>query len=119
MAGNITASTIYKDICDGKPITLANQASSETLAGDLTIDGTYGTFVRLDPGGAHRDVTLPAEEGATGACYLIINAADAAENLVVKNDAGGTVVTVGQNVTALLLCFGGTWTSIIKFTTVT
>jgi hypothetical protein len=116
MAGNITASTIYKDICEGKPLSLAGQASSETLAGNLTIDSTYGCLIRLDPGGAGRDVTLPAEEA--GAAYLIINAADANEDLDVKKDDGGAVVTVGQNTACLIVCLAGTWIPAVKFTTV-
>lgn len=82
---------------------------SGTLSGALTMDGTYGNIVKLDPGGAHRDVTLPAEEGRSGALFWIVNAADAAENLVVKDDAANTIVTINQNESAVVSCNGTAW----------
>jgi hypothetical protein len=71
----------------------------ETLSGDKTIADADAMILKMDPGGSDRDVTLPAEADVSpaGRLYWIINAADAAENLVIKNDAGGTIATANQN----------------------
>ena len=68
-----------------------------TLAGNLSVTSQYRRILKLDPNGAHRDVTLSADAAQPGAYYRIVNAADAAENLVVKNAAGSTIGTVNQN----------------------
>ena len=65
--------------------------------------------MRLDPGGASRDVTLPAEAGADGAFFVIVNAADAAEDLVVKDDGGSTVCTVNRDELCIVGCNGTAW----------
>lgn len=73
----------------------------ETLAAARTIVAADPIFMKLDPGGAHRDVTLDGTTtgagGRSGAFRVIVNAADAAENLVVKDAAGNTIGTVNQN----------------------
>jgi hypothetical protein len=72
---------------------------SATLTGTTALDATYPAICKLDPGGAARDVTLDAEESipSVGLYRRIVNAADAAENLVVKDDAGSTIGTINQN----------------------
>ena len=80
-----------------------------TLAANLTLTAQYRKYLRLDPGGSARDVNLPAEAGSNGLAFYILNAADAAENLVVKNDAGGTIVTISQNEAAWVVCDGTDW----------
>jgi len=74
-------------------------SATETLAAAKTIDADDAMILKLDPAGAGRDVNLPAEGniGAVGQYYVIINAADAAEDLTVKNDGGDTIGTVSQN----------------------
>jgi hypothetical protein len=78
--------------------------SAETLAGAKTIDDDDAMILKLDPAGAARDVNLPAEGeiDPAGRMYWIVNAADAAENLVVKNDGGDTIVTISQNESAMV-----------------
>ena len=78
---------------------------TETLAAAKVIDSDDAMILRLDPGGAGRDVTLPAEESipAQGQMFLIINAADAAEDLTVKDDAASTIGTVSQNEAAIFV----------------
>lgn len=68
-----------------------------TLSGALSVTSQYRSILKLDPGGNHRDVTLSADAAQPGAYYRFINGADAAENLVVKNAAGSTIVTINQN----------------------
>ena len=82
---------------------------SATLAGDVTMDDTYPNYLKLDPGGSARNVTLPTAAAAlNGRIYKIVNAADAAENLLVKSGAN-TIVTINQNEAAEVVCDGGAW----------
>ena len=80
-----------------------------TLAAALTLTAQYRKYLRIDPGGAARDVNLPAEATSNGLVFWILNAADAAENLVVKNDGGATIVTISQNERAMVVCDGTSW----------
>lgn len=107
MAGNLTESNALHSIT--KHLGLVGGFVSETLTGATTVDGTYGNFVKMDPGGASRNVTLPAEEGRKGAWFFFANAADAAENLVIKDDAANTIVTINQNEGAVVWCDGAAW----------
>lgn len=73
----------------------------------------------LDPGGAARNVDLPATSAAlAGQEFKIINSADAAEALTVRLTAGGaTVATVDQNEHAVLTCFSataGSWVGMVS-----
>ncbi len=85
-------------------LSLVGGFSIEALAGAAVIDSTYGNFVAFDPDGAHRDVTLPAEATSKGRWYFIANRANAAENLVIKNDGGDTICTANQNEAAIVYC---------------
>lgn len=80
-----------------------------TLAGALTLTAQYRQILRLDPGGSARDVNLPAVATSNGLSFEIVNTADAAENLVVKNAGGATIVTISQNEKATVVCDGATW----------
>jgi hypothetical protein len=73
--------------------------SIETLADAKTIGDEDAMILKMDPGGSARDVNLPAEGDIE---YWIVNAADAAENLVVKNDGGDTIATINQNESAFV-----------------
>lgn len=75
---------------------------------------TLGSVLVLDPGGAARDVTLEPEAEAKDAIRLIINAADAAENLVIKSDAPATLLTLGRGEWALLWCDGTDWNTCVR-----
>jgi hypothetical protein len=79
-----------------------------TLAGDLTIDGSHANTLKIDPAGA-RDVTLPAVAAFAGVTYTIINAADAAESMTVKNAGASTIGTVSQNEKASFYSDGTNW----------
>lgn len=89
-----------------------NAKTNETLTGARVITiaevEQYQAFA-FDPGGAARNVDLPAEEACTGAYLYISNTADAAEVLTIRNDAGGTVVTPTQNECAMVWCDGVRW----------
>ena len=84
--------------------------NTEVLAANKTLALTDVTYQRLDPGGSARDVTLTAEASSVGRVFHILNTADAAENLVVKDDGAATIVTISQNEAAVLVCDGTAWT---------
>jgi hypothetical protein len=66
----------------------------------------------LDPGGAGRTVNLPAE--FKGGFLVIVNTADAAENLTVKDDTSVTTIgTVGQAEIGFFFCDGTTWFCVV------
>jgi len=89
---------------------------SAALSGADTLDATSSWFQFLDPGGAHRDVTLPAE--VDGMSFWICNKADAAENLVIKDDAASTVVTINQNESAIVAYTGSAWVAQLLTSTI-
>jgi len=86
------------------PLTYSGGVDQQTLSGDLTLTRGSATYLNLDPGGSARNVTLPAEEDNAGLVFSLYNAADAAENLVIKNDGGSTIVTIAQGGTAVVAC---------------
>jgi hypothetical protein len=86
--------------------------TAETLTGARVItpaEVERYQAMAFDPGGAGRNVDLPAEESSTGVILMISNTADAAEILTVRNDAGSTVVTPTQNEACLVWCDGVRW----------
>lgn len=98
-----------------------NIYNAETLSGALDLStaanaGRYGQILKLDPGGAGRNVTLEAEADYPGLLRLFVNAADAAEDLTIKNDGGSTIGTVAQNKAALFACDGTDWTLVFSWT---
>lgn len=86
--------------------------ATQTLTGTTALDHTYPAIVKLDPGGAARDVTLDPVANCPGLYRRIVNAADAAENLVCKNVGGSTIGTINQNEQGEFFCDGATWTLI-------
>lgn len=101
------------------PTAMASRISArlvQTLSGNrtITIDEieTYNGFA-FDPGGAGRDVTLPAEAACQGVVLMISNQADAAEILTVKNDAAANIVTPTQAEAALIWCDGVSWYGLV------
>lgn len=91
------------------PVKFGTGQSTETLAAAKTLSPGDTQYQRLDPGGAARDVNLPPEGSSQGLWYYVLNLANAAENLVVKNDAGSTIVTISQNEAAMVVCDGTSW----------
>jgi hypothetical protein len=98
---------------------LKGSVYTATLAGTATLDNTYPTVLKLDPGGANRDVTLDTESTHEGLHRFIINAADASENLVCKEtsgDGGSTIATINQNEWAFFYSDGADW-QVFSFST--
>ncbi len=83
---------------------------TRTLAGNITLTLYDEDHLLLDPDGASRDVTLPAEEGSQGLTYWILNTGTTpGENLVVKSDAPATIATLDQSEWGMYYCDGTTW----------
>lgn len=84
----------------------------ETLSGDKTLSETDDGVQVLDPGGAGRNVDLPADDLGLP-LYIISNTADAAETLTVRDPDTNTVVSVAQNETALVMNTGSGYISLL------
>lgn len=85
---------------------------SETLTGARVLTEAevknYGVWA-VDPGGAARNVDLPATTNLAGHSLTIINTADAAEALTVRLTGGGaTVATIDQAEHAVVTCYSST-----------
>ncbi len=78
-----------------------------TLAANLTMTLKSPHLQFIDPADA-RDVTLPATNGQ-GCIWVIVNTADAAETITVKDPAGNTVKTIAQNAAGLFGTDGTTY----------
>ena len=101
------------------PTSMASRISArqiETLAGNrtITIDEieTYNALA-FDPGGAGRDVTLPAVGGCHGVFLVISNKADGVEILTIKNAGGTAILTPAQGEAAFLWCDGVSWYGLV------
>ena len=68
-----------------------------------------GNLVVCDPnsGGASEDLTLPPEATSVGVQLTIVNSGG--EGIVVKDDGGGTVITLDTAQHGLVFCDGTTW----------
>ena len=80
----------------------------QALGGTLTMPTNPNMLNFIDPGGATRVLLLPPE--VKGMILVIVNTADAVEDLTVKEDSGTTTIgTISQSEMALLVCDGTTW----------
>lgn len=102
---------------DAENLVLLNRirfaSQTKTLAGTLTLVELSAPMQFLDPGGAGRQINLPAEAVSDGLFFIIHNTADAAEILTIKDDGGTTIATPTQNESAILYCNGVTWGSLV------
>ena len=89
-------------------------AAGETLTGTRVLTSAEvleTTVFSFDPGGAARNLDLPAPAANLAGCFLLIhNTADAAEILTIRSGPGGsTVCTPTQNEAAVVWCTGQIW----------
>ena len=77
----------------------------ETLSGDKTLTDSSDMVQTLDPGGAGRNVDLPADDVGLPV-YIIANTADAAEDLTVRDSGTNTIHAVSQDEAAMFLNTG-------------
>lgn len=95
----------------GVPARLAS--NTETLSGAKTLTISDAPLQFLDPDGSNRDVNLPAEAVSDGLQFRIVNTAGGAEDLVVKDDGGSTILTITQNESGIVWCNGTTWGGLV------
>jgi len=95
---------------------------SATLVGTTTLLAPSGVaanpsqvvvsdeLLALDPGGAARVVNLPPVTGLRGARLMVVNVADAAEDLYLVDDVlSATLVTVSQSETGIVVAGDTRW----------
>ena len=88
-----------------RPLFSVGGFNIESLAGAKVLTFGDSQIQALDPDGSNRDVAMPAVGARAGAWFLIVNRANAAENLVLQQpDASTTLLTLGQNKAALVCC---------------
>lgn len=87
--------------------------NTETLAAGKTLTATDAKVQALDPGGAARNVDLPDMSDIGFGEFIIINTADAAEVITVRDAANSnaTVCTPTQNEAARVFWAEGKWYS--------
>ena len=94
----------------------AFDANTEDLAGTKTLTDADIPVQYLNPDGSGRDVNLPAEAAANH-IFIIVNTADAAEDLTIKDDSPATIITVGQNEAGVVVSDGTDWKGFVVATT--
>jgi hypothetical protein len=77
------------------------------LSAGFTLLKTDSTYQTADPNGSDRTITLPAVE-LTGMRFEIANVGSA-NNLVVKDPAASTIVTVAAGQVGVVSCTGTSW----------
>lgn len=83
----------------------------QTLGGTFAIPPDAPHVLALDPGGAGREVNLPASP-QKGDFFIVINTADAAEVITIEDSASVALVpplTPTQNETAVVFYTGTAW----------
>lgn len=86
---------------------------TRTAAADIVLTEKSPMIQFIDPGGAARNVDLPAEAVSKGLVFLISNQADAAEVLTIRDDSATTIATPTQAEAAILFCNGVTWSGLV------
>lgn len=93
----------------------AAAATGITLAGTYQMPDDSPPINVFDPGGAGRNLELPANP-REGQMHIIINAADAAETITLQDSAGNALApasTIAQNKRALVVFVGGKWWALV------
>ena len=75
-----------------------------TLSGATTLDETYPNFLRLDPSGATKVVTLSTAATSAGRWHAILNSGSATELLTINNPAGGTLTSLDAGDCGIFAC---------------
>ena len=111
MAETTATAWHFEKYAGGRGLASAHQGGAglndETLTANKTLTASSAVFQRLDPGGSARTITLPTT--AKGMAFRVLNAADAAETLTVKNAGGSTIATIAQDEAAWVVSDGSSW----------
>jgi hypothetical protein len=82
-------------------------ANVQTLSGNLTLTDDSAVLQVLDPGGASRDVTLPAAAN-TNHVFVFVND-DPTYTITVKNSGGSTLIVLSDNLVREVVSDGTDW----------
>lgn len=86
------------------------QSMKQALGGSLTITTNFPHLLFLDPGGADRSVILPAEADGEDRFWIIVNTADADEQLNVYEDSSTTLqAVIDPGATCWIFGNGSAW----------
>ena len=99
---------LFRPVIQGLKLT----TGVEVLGANLTLDDDMPTVLSVDPGGVDgRKVICQAASGANdGHVQIIFNAADQAETIDVRSpEDAGTIGTIEQGETGVLINIKGTW----------
>ena len=108
---NVTAGTLVNTVIGPKRKMLS--MSIDIPATDYQIDANFPPLLYLNPDGGAKDVLLPVEADAQDQMFTLVNTADAAENIVLKDDSDTTTIaTLNQGDTCTVHCDGTTWRQI-------
>lgn len=89
-----------------RPLLLAGGLDIQTISTDISLVDKDSLFQVIDGGGADHNVTLPPEKD--GRVYFIKNAGTT-NNLLIKDDAAGGVITLSPNEVVLLGSSDSLW----------
>jgi hypothetical protein len=88
----------------------------EVLSGHRTLtqaEVDVTNFFTFDPGGAARNLILPAEADCAGIILFVHNASDDTEILTIQDDTPATVCTPTEDETAVVACDGVSWYGLV------
>ena len=91
-----------------RPLLLEGGVQNSTVSADVDLDDKSSLFLFIDGGVADRDVNLPVEKD--GRVYHIKNTGST-NNLVVKDVAAATIVTLSPGNSAWVVSDGADWLS--------
>lgn len=91
-----------------RPLLLEGGVQNSTVSTDVDLDDKSSLFLFIDGGVADRDVNLPVEKD--GRVYHIKNTGST-NNLVVKDVAAATIVTLNPGDSAWVVSDGVDWLS--------
>jgi hypothetical protein len=91
-----------------RPVSHVGAFKTVTIAGDTTLTYRSASMLKIDPGGAGRNITLPAPR--PGGYFRITNAADADEGLVVGYGGSTVGPRSDQNERCEFFVESGSWT---------
>lgn len=104
-----------RSLIEDAPMRNVKSHRTNYSTGALTLTAAYvlsddePDLMSMNPGGASRNVTLPAVANQEGRVLRIANAATALEDLVVKNAGAVTIATISQNEIGTFFCCAGLW----------
>lgn len=96
-----------------KPLTtqfrVRDGVGAYTLTEDATLSARSPNYLRINGNAASRNVDLPAEGTANGLPFWIYNSGSAGRNLVIRNAAAATILTLNSGESGVVSCDGTTW----------